>query len=312
MKIYKALFFGTPDFAILPLNALAKLSFINLLAVVTQPDKPVGKKQTITPPPVKNFALNKNLQLWQPEKINTSEFESKLKKLSPDLIIIVAYGKIIPKNLIDIPKFGWLNLHASLLPKYRGASPIQAAILHGEEKTGVTLMKINEGLDTGDIISQKVVSITYTENFATLHDKLSETSAELLKKDLKKYLLGDLKTHPQGDSPTPVTKTISKESGRINWNNDAEQIDRQIRAYNPWPGTYTFWDKKRIKIIDAEINMLPSNIEPGRIFVHGDKYYVGTITNAIKLNKIQLAGKKTMNIKDFIQGHPEFIKTKLK
>ncbi len=312
MKTYKTLFFGTPDFAVPALNSLIKMSFLDIQAVITQPDAPVGKNQIITAPPVKKFALYNKLEVLQPSTLKSNTFKETLKQYQPDIIIIIAYGKIIPKDLLSIPKFGWLNIHGSLLPKYRGASPIQAVLLSGDEKTGVTLMKIDEGLDTGPIISQKEININYTDNFETLHDKLSELGGEILDKDLKSYLSGKLIPYPQGKSTTPVTKTIKKEDGKINWENSAEFIDRQIRAYSPWPGTYTFWRDKRIIIIDAEIVMLPSSIQPGSIFVHGDKYYVGAKKNAIKLNVIQMAGKKELDIKSFIKGQPNFIKAILK
>ena len=311
MKTYNTIFFGTPDFAVPVLDELIKLPFINLKAVVTQPDKPVGKKQTITPPPVKTLALDNNLTVLQPTKIKSSNFIETIKKYKPDVVLIIAYGKIITKELLEIPEYGWLNIHGSLLPKFRGASPIQAAILAGEEKTGVTLMKIDEGLDTGPIIAKEETTISYTDNFESLHDKLAKLSIKVIEKNLKKYLNNKIPAIPQLETTTEITKTISKSDGKINWENSADFIDRQIRAYTPWPGTYTFWNNKRLIIIDGEINMLPSKIESGTIFVHGNKIFVGAGNNAIKLNTIQLAGKKPTNIQAFIKGHPDFINAKL-
>lgn len=311
MKTYNTLFFGTPDFAVPALDTLIKLPFIDLKAVITQPDKPIGKKQIITAPPVKTLALNNNITVLQPTKIKSSEFIESMKKYKPDVIIIIAYGRIITKKLLDIPKFGWLNIHASLLPKHRGASPIQASLLSGEDKTGVTLMQIDEGLDTGPVISQLKVSITENENAETLHDKLTQLSADIISKDLLSYLDGDLEARNQAESSTPVCTTINKEDGKINWNNSAEDIERQIRAYTPWPGTYTFWRGKRIKIIEAEIMMHPNRIEPGTIFFHSGSYLVGTKKNSIKLKKIQLAGKRPTDIQSFIKGYPDFANAKL-
>ncbi len=311
MKTYNTLFFGTPDFAVPVLDTLIKLPFIDLKAVITQPDKPVGKKQTITPPPVKIFALNNNITVLQPTKIKNNEFIETIKNYKPEIIIIIAYGKIISKKLLNIPKFGWLNIHASLLPKYRGASPIQAVLLNGEDKTGVTLMKIDKGLDTGPIISQLETPIAENENAETLHDKLSKLGSDIVTKDLLSYLEGELSPQTQTESPSLICKTINKQDGKIDWNNSAENIERQIRAYTPWPGTYTFWENKRIKIIEAEIIMHPNKLEPGLIFLHSGNYLVGTKKNSIKLKKIQLAGKKPTDIQSFIKGYPDFANAKL-
>ncbi|XOU94969.1 MAG: methionyl-tRNA formyltransferase [Candidatus Kerfeldbacteria bacterium] len=311
MKTYNTLFFGTPDFAVPVLDTLIKLPYINLKAVITQPDKPIGKKQIITQPPIKTFALKNNLIVLQPTTIKSSKFIKSIIKLKPDVVIIIAYGKIITKNLLEIPKHGWLNIHGSLLPKYRGASPIQAVILSGEEKTGVTLMKIDEGLDTGPLIANENITINHTDNFEILHDKLAKLGAIIIEKNLKKYLENKIFAIPQEKTTTEITKTISKEAGKINWENPADLIEKQIRAYTPWPGTYTFWNNKRLKIIDGEIIVLPNNIQSGSVFPHENKIYVGTGNNAIKLNTLQLAGKKPTDIQSFIKGYPDFVNAKL-
>jgi len=311
MKTYNTLFFGTPEFAVPVLDALIKLPFIDLKAVVTQPDKPVGKKQIITPPPVKFFALKNNFIVLQPTSIKSSAFIDTLKKYQPDVIIIIAYGKIITKELLAIPDYGWLNIHASLLPKYRGASPIQATILAREEKTGVTLMKIDKGLDTGPIISQIEIPISKNENAETLHDKLSQLGDKIITKDLLKYLSSELPPRDQTISSTPVCKTINKEDGHIDWNHSAEIIERQIRAYTPWPGTYSFWNDKRLKIIEAGISNNSAKLSPGQTKIINSTIIVGCGQGNLELKKIQLEGKKPHHIADFIKGYPNVKQTQL-
>lgn len=309
---FNTIFFGTPDFAVPVLQTLHNLEFIKITSAVTQPDKPVGKKQVITPPPVKIEAEKNNLTVLQPISIKTKEFEQIIRQQKPDLAIIIAYGKIIPANLLEISKFGWLNIHASLLPKYRGASPIQGSILNGESQTGVTLMKIDQGLDTGSIISQKEIPIEPTDNFQTLHEKLARLGAELIKESLLDYLNGKLKLIPQNNNQASATKIIKKQDGQINWANPAEYIERQIRAYTSWPGTFCFWGESRLKILNAEVNMLPKNLKPGEVFIHGKAIIIGTGKNGLKITKIQLAGKKPTNIQEFIKGYPEIITSTLK
>ena len=325
-KTYKTLFFGTPDFAVPTLETLIAIPEVELLAVFTQPDKPVGRKQTLTPPPVKVTAQKNNIPVFQPEKLKTKEFEEQLKKISPDVCLVAAYGKIISSKLLDIPKHGWLNVHGSLLPKYRGASPIQGAILNGDEKTGVTLMKIDAGLDTGPIISQKSIDIEPSENFQTLHDKLSRLGAELIRKSLLNYLDGKLKPQQQNNNLATETKIIAKEDGRINWKQSATQIERQIRAYTPWPGTYCFWSRNtrneqkeltnshielRLKIIEAVVSSDTTILPPGQIKQTNDVITVGCGQGNLELKKIQLEGKRVQIILDFLKGHPEFGQTQL-
>ncbi len=310
-KKYKALFFGTPDFAVPILKILQTMPEILVRAVFTQPDKPVGRKQQLTPPPVKIFAEKNGLTVCQPEKIKTSEFQKQLKELTPDVCIVVAYGKIISKNLLSIPKYGWLNVHASLLPKYRGASPIQSAILNGDNKTGVTLMQINAGLDTGPWLAKKETAIDPADNFQTLHDKLSALGATLVRESLPKFLSGEIKPQPQDNSQATTTKIINKEDGRIDWTKPALQIERQIRAYTPWPGTYCFWNGKRLKIISATIAPDTITLQLGQTKSVHDAIIVGCANSNLQLQTIQLEGKKPLSISEFLKGHPEFKQTKL-
>ena len=325
-KVYKALFFGTPDFSVPILETLTTIPYLKLQAVFTQPDKPVGRKQILTPPPVKVVAEKNNLSVFQPEKIKGDKFEKQLKNLSPDLIIVVAYGKIIPENLLKVPKYGWLNVHASLLPKYRGASPIQQAILSGEKQTGVTLMKIDAGLDTGPIIARKTVDIQPNDNFATLHNKLCRLGAELVKKSLLNYLKGKLKPQVQDSSQATTTKIIKKEDGRIDWTKPASYIERQIRSYTPWPGAFCFWSRnskneqkeltnshteQRLKIIKAAVSEDTTSLLPGQTKITGGAVIVGCGQGNLELKKIQLEGKRPLFVVDFLKGYPEFEQTRL-
>jgi len=310
-KIYKTIFFGTPEFAVPVLKILATLPCLKLKAVVTQPDKPVGKKQIITPPPVKIASEKNKIPILQPEKIKTKEFEEKMLELNPDIAIVVAYGKIIPKNLLNIPKHGWLNVHASLLPKYRGASPIQAAILNNEETTGVTLMKIDACLDSGPILYQKRLTLEPNDNFQTLHDKLSRLGAELINKTLLDYLEGKIKPQAQDNSQATETKIIKKEHGRIDWSKPAEFIERQIRAFTPWPGAFCLWNDKRLKVIEAVISDDKIELSPGQTKKTDNAVIVGCGQDNLELKVVQLEGKKQQPISNFLKGYSEFGQTKL-
>jgi methionyl-tRNA formyltransferase len=325
-KTYKILFFGTPDFAVPILETLLTIPQIDLLAVFTQPDKPVGRKQQLTPPPVKIFAEKNSLVVFQPEKIKTNEFEKQLKELKPDVCIVVAYGKIISKNLLSIPKYGWLNVHASLLPKYRGASPIQSAILNGDDKTGVTLMQIDAGLDTGPLLAKKETAIDPADNFQTLHDKLSALGAELVRESLLKFLSGEIKPQLQDNGLATTTKIIHKEDGRIDWTKPAIQIERQIRAYTPWPGAYCFWPRnhrteqkeltnssieQRLKVIEAVVSPDNKKLPPGQTTFADNTVIVGCGQGNLQLKTIQLEGKKAQQLNDFLKGYPGFKQTQL-
>jgi len=323
---YSTIFFGTPEFAVPTLEKILTLPYLDLKAVVTQPDKPVGRQQVLTASPVKALAQKKKLPILQPEKIKTDEFETQIRQLKPDVIILVAYGKIIPKNLLAISKYGWLNLHASLLPKFRGASPIQFAILEGAKETGVTLMKMDEGMDTGPIIVQEKITMAPEETGQTLHDKLSRLSAEVLEKNLLAYLEGNLKPKTQDNSQATYTKIIQKTDGKIDWQKSASEIERQIRAFTPWPGTWCFWPRnqraeqkvltnsaieQRLKIIQAGVSPDSVKLPPGQTKKSGESIIVGCGQGNLELQIIQLEGRKPQKVSDFLKGYPEFGNTKL-
>ena len=248
MKKPNIIFMGTPDFSAVILRALCEAD-ASVLAVVTQPDKPQGRKMKLTPSPVKVFAESLGIPVLQPNRVRSQAFISTLKALSPDLIITAAYGKILPKGILDIPKYGCLNVHGSILPKYRGAAPVQWAILNGEKISGITIMKMDEGMDTGDILSEKKVDIPLSMNANDLMTLLSEEGARLLLSTIPSYIEGEMKPVLQEESLATYAPMIEKEQGLIDWEKDAIHIHNQVRGLSMWPGTHTFFAGGRLKII---------------------------------------------------------------
>lgn len=308
-------FMGTPDFAVPVLESIINDERLNLKAVITQPDKEVGRKKIVTPPPVKTYSQKNNLTVLQPEKIKDPNFIEQLKNIKPDLIIVAAYGQILPKEIIEIPKYGCINIHASLLPKYRGASPIQTAILNGDKKTGITIMKMDNGLDTGDIISQEEIEIENSDTAQDLHDKLSKIGAELLMKTLHGYLSGKIKPCPQDNSRATITKIINKKDGEIDFHKNAKDIEYKLRAFTPWPGIYTFFNDaavparetaagRKLKIlklkIEEQINPL---ISVGRFYETENKLAVNCWNGMLILEEVQLEGKQKISGREFINGY---------
>ncbi|PIP17797.1 MAG: methionyl-tRNA formyltransferase [Parcubacteria group bacterium CG23_combo_of_CG06-09_8_20_14_all_35_9] len=234
---FKLLFMGTPDFARIILKALIIKGF-SPVAVVTSPDKPIGRKQILTPSPVKKVALKYNIPVFQSFSVKDSNLKSKILNLKCDLIIVAAYGQILPKEILEIPKLSCVNVHASLLPKYRGSSPIQAAILAGEKETGVTIMLMDEGMDTGDILAQAKLKIAPQETAASIHNKLAKLGAATLIKTLPKWLKGEITPLSQKNKEATYTKILTRQDGKIDWGKSAQEIERMIRAYTPWPGTF--------------------------------------------------------------------------
>lgn len=291
-------FFGTPQFAIPSLKALLASSN-KVLAVVTQPDKRKGRLGHPCPPPVKELAISENIKVLQPEKINKLSFIDELSRLNPDVIVVVAYGKILPPNILKIPHYGCINVHASLLPKYRGAAPIQWAIIKGEKETGVSTILMNEGLDTGDIFLQERVNIDENDNSETLGRKLSEIGASVLIRTIEGLESGNLKPFPQKGTPS-YAPLLKKEDGKINWNMSAVHIWNFVRGMYPWPGAFTNLDKERLKIIN--VRPIAGKGIPGRIESLSNKLIIGTTDGLIEILEIQPEGKRIMNSKDFIIG----------
>lgn len=307
------LFMGTPDFAMESLDSLYTNGY-NILGVVTNIDKPKGRGMKLYPSPVKEYALEKNIKIFQPEKVrNNPEFIEQIKALNPDVICVVAYGKILPKEILDIPKYGCINVHGSLLPKYRGAAPIQWAVLNGDKKTGVTTMYMDEGMDTGDIILQKEVEIEDDETTGELWDELAEVGGDLLVETLKKIEEGTAPRIKQGDNFS-MAPMLSKEISKINWENQtAEQIKNLVRGLNPIMGAYTFLNGKKIKFWQIEI---PQNVEydksniqilkNGTVIISNpiDGLVIKTKKGIISVLEIQSENAKRMDIHSFLRGNP--------
>ena len=298
----RLIFMGTPDFSVPSLQALIKENGFEIVAVVTQVDKAVGRGHIMSAPPIKQIASKNGLTVLQPLKIK--EITNTVKELKPDLIIVAAYGKIIPLEILEIPVYGCLNVHASLLPKYRGAACLNAPILNGDSKTGITIMKMEEGLDTGPILRQAEITLNGDETLEFVHDKLSLLGAEILPTTIKDWLNGKIKEREQKETDVSYVKMIKKEDGHINWQNKAEEIERLIRAYNPWPGTYSFKEKELIKIIAVDKTPLKiNNYKIGEIFFDNGKMAVQCGQDALLILKLQTAGKKIMTSSEFLRGH---------
>ena len=247
----KIVYMGTPDFAVNPLHALAEAGY-EVAGVVTQPDKPKGRGKTMLPTPVKEEALKHGFPVYQPVKVRDPEFLQVLEKLEPDIIVVAAFGQIIPKSILELPKYGCINIHASLLPKYRGAAPIQQAVIDGEKESGVTIMRMGTGLDTGDMISKIVVPIAKDETGGTLFDKLAEAGAKLLVETLPHIFDGTAVYEKQPEeSPTPYAGMITKQMGLINFGKSAAELERLVRGLNPWPSAFTFWNGKTLKVWES-------------------------------------------------------------
>jgi methionyl-tRNA formyltransferase len=317
----KIVFMGTPEFSAIIFERLIKqLSVFSyqLSVVVTAPDKPVGRKQILTPPPVKIIAQKYEIPVAQPEKI--ASLKSEILNLKPDLIVVAAYGQILPKEILEIPKFGCLNVHPSLLPRWRGPSPIQYTILNGDEKTGVTIIKMTEKVDSGPIIAQKELSsLIGKETYEILHNQLAELGAKLLIETIPKWIKGEIEPKPQDESKTTYTKILTREDGKIDWKKSAEDLERQIRAFNPWPESFAFWSKNkekiRIKILKARVlKIIDSKIYSiGKTLIAPqNELCVQTGRGFLIIEKLQPEGKKEMFSEDFLRGHPDFIGTILK
>lgn len=292
---------GTPDFAVPSLKKLVESGY-DVKLVVTQPDKPAGRGKKVTPPPVKVVAEELGIPVYQPEKVKENdELKKRLLEVEPDLIVVAAYGKILPEWLLNLPKYGTINVHASLLPKYRGASPIQWALLNGEEETGVTIMKVIPKLDAGDIISQKRVKIEKEDNAKTLHDKLAEVGAELLVKTLPLYVSGKLKPVPQNEEEATYCPQIKKEMGKIDWRESAEKIFNKIRAFTPWPSAYTTFKGKRVKILKGE--PVEGSGEPGEVIEAGKNLIVAAGKGALKIERLRPEGRKEISGEEFVRGY---------
>lgn len=311
----KIIFVGTPDFAVTILQKLFKKGLEPIL-VITAPDKPVGRKNIITAPPVKNLAKRHGIPVEQPFRI--IEIKNKIKNLTPDLMIVAAYGYIIPKEVFQIPKYGTINIHPSLLPKFRGPSPIQTAIMEGELNCGVTIIQIDEEIDHGPIIAKKAIEMPQRIYYKDLEMKLAELGADLLVKTIPKWVNKKIKEEPQDDLIASFTKIIKKEDGKINWTElKASEVEKKIRALQPWPSTFTYWEKEKerilVKILKGEPTKLEETETPGKVYSSKtDKIVIRCKSGSLIVRRLQLEGKDPMTDKEFVLGHEGFVGTILK
>ncbi len=292
-------FMGSSEFSVKILEILA--GRYSLCGVVTQPDKPAGRGKTLTAPPVKILAETLNIPVLQPVKLKDPESFAQLANLQPDLIVVAAYGQILRKNVLELPRFGCINVHASLLPRWRGASPIQAAILHGDNVTGVTIMKMDAGIDTGPVLAKKEVDIDKDETSKTLSEKLAEVGGQLLIQTLPDYLNGNLTPVPQDEVGANYVSMINKEDGLLEFRYSAERLEHKVRAYIDWPGAYMDWEGQSLKIRKARVAPLIEGT-PGRRIVRDGYPAVETVDGELVLLEVQPAGKKWMDGKDFLRG----------
>ncbi|MCI7323613.1 MAG: methionyl-tRNA formyltransferase [Lachnospiraceae bacterium] len=299
----RVIFMGTPDFAVASLEEIIKAGH-EVVLVVTQPDKPRGRGKSLAFPPVKECALSHDIEVFQPGRIRDDANVEYLKKYQPDIIIVAAFGQILPKSILDLPKYGCVNVHASLLPKYRGAAPIQWAVINGDEITGVTTMRMDVGLDTGDMIAKRQVRIEKDETGGSLFDKLADTGAKLCVETMDMLEKGTATFTPQNNEESTHTRMITKELGNIDWTKSAVEIERLIRGLNPWPSAYTHLDNKTFKIWKAEISEETGGYEPGCIVrAEKDQLLIQTGDGTLALKEVQLEGKKRMDTGSFLRGY---------
>lgn len=313
----KVIYMGTPDFAVGPLEAIIAAGH-QVVLVVTQPDKQKGRGKEIQYTPVKECAIKHNIPVFQPVKIKEPEAVSHLKEYEADIFVVAAFGQLLSEEILNMPKYGCVNIHASLLPKYRGAAPIQWVILNGEKETGVTIMQMDKGLDTGDMLLKEVVTIDKEETGETLHDKLAVTGSKLIVEALEKIEAETIERTPQNGEESCYAKMLTKALGQINWQDDAEKIERLIRGLNSWPSAYTKYGNKTLKIWKAQVlseqtkevleklktqGISLEQVKPGTVcYVSKEEIFVKTGKNLLNIVELQLEGKKRMTVKEFLLG----------
>ena len=300
----RVVFMGTPDFSVPTLEKIIEAGH-EVIGVVTQPDKAKGRGKKVLFPPVKETALAHNLPVYQPRRARDPEFIEEMKTLNPDVMVVVAFGQILPKAILDIPKYGCINVHASLLPKYRGAAPIQWAVIRGEKVSGVTTMQMDVGLDTGDMLLKKEVLLDEEETGGSLHDKLSTLGGDLLIETLKKIEAGDIHPEKQDDSQAgEYARMLDKNLGRIDFSMPAAEIERLIRGLNPWPSAFTSYNGKTMKLWKAKADNCGQGV-PGQV-IHVDKnsFTVQTGQGTLQILELQMEGKKRMDAGAFLRGCP--------
>jgi methionyl-tRNA formyltransferase len=313
----RVVFMGTPQFAVPTLRALVEhappgrlwAAGLDITGVITRMDKPAGRGQRTVYSPVKEYALSVSLPVYQLPSLRTPQAYQLFQHLAPDVIIVAAFGQILPPNLLDLPEHGCLNVHASLLPRHRGASPVAGAILAGDQETGITIMLMEEGLDTGPIVAQRATPIRPDDTTGTLTDRLATLGARLLVETLPLWLAGGLDVEPQDESRATLTRPLRKEDGRLDWRQSAVELDRRVRAYTPWPGAFTLWNGQQVKILRAHPLEQDAPGEPGRAFVVGETAATRSLAvacgqGALALDMIQLEGKRAASSAEVLRGHP--------
>ena len=299
----RIVFMGSPEFAVPTLKALAQN--YPVVGIITQPDREAGRGRTLTPPPVKRLALELGLPIIQPEKLRQPEAMQQLQAWQPDVIVVAAFGQILRPAVLDLPRHGCVNVHASLLPRWRGAAPIQAAILHGDAQTGVTIMRMDAGVDTGPIINQRSLPILEDENSAKLSERLAQLGGELLLETLPAYLQGKLQPTPQNEALAAYCKMLTKEDGALDFTQSSTSLEHKVRAFQPWPGGFTTWQGQMLKIQHAtavQAQALEKIVAPGEHVIFKGLPAIGTGDGLLVLNELQPAGKKPMSGKAFLQG----------
>ncbi len=295
----KIIFMGSADFSLPILRKLAEN--YSITAVVTQPDRPSGRGQTLTPPPVKILAQELGLECFQPPKLRAPESFAKLSAWNPDLIVVAAYGQILRQNVLDLPPLGCINVHASLLPRWRGAAPIQAALLHGDKISGITIMKMDAGIDTGEILSQRELEIFANDNAQSLTIRLAKLGADLLIETLPRYLRGEIIPIAQDSSLATYAPMLKKEDGLLDFSRSVFELERHVRAFYPWPGSYILWNEQPLRITQAQVEPDP-NATPGKRVVINKKPALGARDGWLVIEQLQPAGKKVMTGDVFLRG----------
>ncbi len=309
----RVIFMGTPDFAVPTLQALLAAPDFEVVGVVTQPDRPAGRGRAIQESPVKQAALAAGVPIVQPEKLRQPGVFEQLQSWNPDLIVVAAFGQILRQNVLDLPRYGCVNVHASLLPRWRGAAPIQAAIRVGDRQTGITIMKMDAGLDTGPMLSQRAIPIDPKDTGQTLHDKLATLGGPLLIETLPPYLRGEIVPRPQDESSQTYAPMLKKEDGVIDWTQPAEAIDRQVRAFDPWPGTYTHWNGQPLKVLSGSVAPNHSHdAQTGMVIQLPDGAIAVTTGSGLYcFDQVQLPGRPAMPIGALVNGHAAFVRSRL-
>ncbi|MDE2717014.1 MAG: methionyl-tRNA formyltransferase [Chloroflexota bacterium] len=305
----RIVFMGTPDFAVPVLSRLIETGH-DIAAVYSQPDRPSGRGRKLVPTPTKRFAEERGIEVRQPKSLRSADECEALASLSPDVVVVAAYGLFLPPEVLNVPPQGCLNIHPSLLPRYRGPSPVVSAILNGDDETGATIMKLDERMDSGPILAQERVSIAEEETTPELTRRLFDVGADLLVDTLPRWSSGDIQATPQDESRATFTTLVKKEDGEIDWTHDAERISRMVRAYEPWPGTFTNWDGKLLKILNA--TSMAGDAPPGQVVGLDDGGVgIGTGDGLLGVNRLQIEGRRPSDAQDFVRGYPDFVGAEL-